>query len=257
MTPIRLDPSEPQIEDPSQPLDLTHWQPQDKRTSKLTRCLEALRDVTTAFRPVADAGEDVDKRLLKQSITPIYTLATALRDLSNELQNNCHQELNDKEKAAIAHHFTIFTKAVPTDSASPLKIARDKLSAHLDKDTLTPGYRDFWNQFDLSSVADWIIGCVRMFAIFIQPDLYHWTRNGGQAGRVTVMRFNQLELQLVVGGDEVADISELRLSRSPKEAIDRELRELVVVVRSKCPDAGNGPDSPYKQPELGEGEQQS
>ena len=248
MIPIRLDPSVPRLEDPSQQLELTHWQPQDMRTSKLTRCLESLRDLTVAFRPVAEVepGINVDKRLLKQSITPLYNLATGLRDLFNELQSNCHQELKEEEKEAVAYHFEVFSQTVPTDKTSPLKIARDKIAVHLDKDTQTPGYREFWDKFDLPTMADWVIGCIRMFTIFLQPDLYHWKRDGNQLGRDTVMRFDGREITIGIVEDQPREILGIKVTRSPKEAIERELRELVGLVRVKCPDAGNGPGSPYK-----------
>jgi hypothetical protein len=239
MIPLFLDPSDPRIEDPSQPLDLTHWQPQDKRTSKLTRCLEALRDLTTAFRSIAEnTSASVDKRLLKQSIPPLYNLATALRDLNNEIISNCPNELKDGEKKAIAHHFKIFGVAVPTTNSSPLKTARDKIAAHLDKDTQTPGYRDFWEQFELPVVADWIMGCIRMFTIFIQPDLYHWERNSGQADRYTVMRFDGQQVALEIAEGKTPELISVTLTRSPKEAIEAELRTLLALVTRLCPEAG-------------------
>lgn len=239
MTPLHFDSNTPRIEDPSQPLDLTHWKPQDKRTSKLTRCLEALRDLTRAFMPVAGTtSASVDKRLLKQSITPLYNLATALRDLNNEITSNCPTELKDEEKKTISHHFKIFGETVPTTNDSPLKTVRDKIAAHLDKETQTPGYRDYWERFDLPAIANWIMGCIRMFTIFIQPNLYHWKRDGGQADRITVMRFDgkQVVLGITDGKDPFISVT---MTRSPKEAIEAELRTLLDLVKERCPDAGN------------------
>ncbi len=248
MTPLFLDPCDPRIEDPSQPLDLTHWQPQDKRTNKLTRCLEALRDLTTAFRPIAEnTSGDVDKRVLKQSITPLYNLATTLRDLNNEIISNCPNELMDKEKKVIAHHFKIFMEAVPTTNSSPLKTARDKIAAHLEKDKLTPEYRDYWDQFDLPVVADWIMGCIRMFTIFIQPDLYHWKRDSGQADRYTVMQFDGKQVVLEIAENKEPELISVTMTRSPKEAIDAELRTLLALVKRLCPEAGK--TEAYKAPE--------
>jgi hypothetical protein len=54
--PVYLDERSPQVEAPSRNFDDHHWQPACTTTSKLTRCLDAVRDAATALAPVAACG---------------------------------------------------------------------------------------------------------------------------------------------------------------------------------------------------------
>jgi hypothetical protein len=150
--PVYLDQRPPQIEDPSRKLDDHHWQPACTTTSKLTRCLEAVRDVATALAPLSAATQpDTDKRLVKHVITPVYNLAIAIRDFYNDVQSNCGKRLKGPEQRALKNAFRAFGKAVPTGTGV-LKTARDKIAAHLDKDLTTSQYRQFWDSFGIADV---------------------------------------------------------------------------------------------------------
>lgn len=246
MQPAHPDPVTPQIEDPSLPLAPSHWQPLDRRTSKLTRCLEALRDVSTAFRALQPNS---DKRQLKLTITPIHSLAVALRDLFNELQTRDSRKLYpDEAYTALDHHFRIFTTAVPTGDESPLTLARNKLAAHLDKATQTPEYREFWEKFDLAAVADWTMGCTRMLTMLIQLTIYRWRRAGEVSGQITVMCFDSSEVTMKLSDKEGegGEILGMGFVRSPKEAIEAELLNLIRLVEQLYPNAGK--NSPYRSP---------
>ena len=54
--PVYLDSCEPELEDPARTLGAHQWLPACRTTSKLTRCLEAVRDLASALAPLAAAA---------------------------------------------------------------------------------------------------------------------------------------------------------------------------------------------------------
>lgn len=150
--PVYLDRRLPELEDPAQELATHHWQPACTTTSKLTRCLEAIRDVSAALAPLSALDQPgADKRLLKQVITPVYNLAISIRDLFNYVQSNNWKKLAKPQQSNLAKCFKKFNETVPT-GIGPLKTARDKIAAHLDKDLFTWEYRQLWDSFSYADV---------------------------------------------------------------------------------------------------------
>jgi hypothetical protein len=97
--PIYMDQSEPELEDPAEKLGPHQWQPACATTSKLTRCLEAVRDLKTVLTPLMSSAEpETEKRWVKQAVIPAYNLAIALRDLFNHIQSNCWPKLSKGQK---------------------------------------------------------------------------------------------------------------------------------------------------------------
>lgn len=224
--PVYLDQRPPQIEDPSQTPDDHHWQPACTTTSKLTRCLEAVRDVATALAPLSAAAQpDANKRLVKQVITPVYNLAIAIRDLYNDVQSNCWKKLKGPEQKTMKTAFQAFGKSVPT-GAGVLKTARDKIAAHLDKDLFTSQYRQFWDSFCVADVLGWIRGCIKMLSMLLVPDIYSWTRSSGYNNVVNLMNVDGSEVSLLIKDDEPECIVGIQFATSPKYGLSKEVEDL-------------------------------
>jgi hypothetical protein len=169
--PVYLDQREPELEDPSQELGTHQWRPACVATGKLTRCLEAVRDIATALGPLSQSLQPAaDKRLVKQAIPPIYNLAISIRDLFNYVQSNCWGGFDKQKRAKLVKRFNQFGETMSTVSGA-LKTARDKIAAHLDKDVCTTEYRRFWDSFGISDILGWINGCLRMLRVLILPDI--------------------------------------------------------------------------------------
>jgi hypothetical protein len=247
--PFYLDQHPPRIEDPSRPREDHHWLPACDRTNKLTRCLEAVRDVATALAPVTAAAQpDLDKRLVKQLITPIYNLATALRDLYNYVQSNCWTRLKGPEQRTLKNAFQAFTKTVPTGKGV-LKTARDKIAAHLDKDVFTSQYRQFWDSFGIADVLGWIRGCIRMMALLMDPDIYSWTRSSGYSNVVNLMNVDGSEVSLLIKDDKPECIVGIQFATSPKSGIAKEVREVLLSCSAICKRLGINEGTTWKLPE--------
>jgi len=132
--------------------------------------------------------------------------------------------------AAITQHYQDFAVKVPTDKTSPLRAARDKIGAHLD-----PDYREYWAKFDLPAMLGWINGSIAMFAVLIQPDLYHWQRGDETGDLLTTMSFDGREVTLKVVEGKPHSIVRTAVTHSPKEAIRDELLKLLAMIDAKMP----------------------
>jgi hypothetical protein len=224
--PFYVDERSPELEDPSRASADHLWQPACGTTSRLVRCLEAIRDISTAVAPLSALPHpDADKRLVKQVIIPVYNLALGIRDLFNSVQSTRWTKLDKQKQTKLVRRFRQFGEAVPTKTGA-LKTARDKIAAHLDKDTPTWQYRQFWDSFGLADVLGWIRGCMRMLSILIPPDIYSWTRPSGFTNVVNLMNVDGTEVSLLMKEEEPDALVGLWFVISPKAGIVREAREL-------------------------------
>ena len=71
----------------------------------------------------------------------------------------------------------------------------------------------------------WVRDCVEVLVPMLEPDSYHWTR--GDSPHITsLMRFDGKEVRLYdVEGQGV--ILDIRLARSPKDGIVREVQQVL------------------------------
>jgi hypothetical protein len=228
--PIYLDKHPPRIEDPAKDLEADHWQPVCITTNKLTKCLEAIRDISAALSPIMASTEpEPDKRLVKPLVTPIYNLAVELRDLYNDVESHCWEDLTLRQQRQIRDAFQLFTKSVPTDKGT-LKTVRDKIASHLDKDLFTTEYRPLWQSFTVSDIIFWIRKCMDFFGVMLLPDIYSWTRSSGHADVAILMNVDGNEVSLLLKDDQPECIVGFKHSASPKYDIAAKLEELA----SKC-----------------------
>jgi hypothetical protein len=202
------------------------WQPACGAGSRLARCLEAIRDTSTALAPIsAAANPGADKRLVKQLIVPIYNLATAIRDLFNYVQSTRWTSLDKQKQAKLAKRFKQFGEAVPTGKGK-LKTARDKIGAHLDRDSYAWEYREFWESVDIASTLRWIRGCLRMLQILLPLDVYSWTRPSRYSNVVNLMNVDGTEVSILMKEGEPDCLVGVQFVVSPKAGFVREAREL-------------------------------
>jgi hypothetical protein len=224
--PVYIDPRPPQSEDPARPPSPYHWVPACHTTSKLARCLEAVRDVSTALAPLSASPQpDADKRMVKHLIPPIYNLAIAIRDLFNDVQSTQWTRLDKKRQEKLAKRFKQFGEAVPTGKGA-LKTARNKIGAHLDKDTFTWEYRQFWDAFGIADTLGWVRGCMRMLQVLIPPDIYTWTRASREKDVVNLMTADGSEVSIRLKDGEPEALIRLQITSSPKLGFVQEARAL-------------------------------
>jgi hypothetical protein len=224
--PVYIDQRPPELEDPSRERADHQWQPACGAGSRLARCLEAIRDTSIALAPISSApNPGTDKRLVKQLIVPIYNLATAIRDLFNYIQSTRWTSLGKQKQARLAKRFKSFGEAVPTGKGN-LKTVRDKISAHLDRDTYIWEYRGFWESVDIANTLRWIRGCLRMLQILLPLDVYSWTRPSGYSNVVNLMNVDGTEVSFLMKEGAPDCLVGVQFVVSPKAGFVREAREL-------------------------------
>jgi hypothetical protein len=230
--PICLDNRRPQIEDLSEALADHHWQPACLTTSKLVKCVESLRNVSQTLIPIIAASPpEPKKRLILPMVVPISNLATGLRDLFNDVQAVCWEELTKREQRQIADAFKTFHDAVPTNTGL-LKLIRDKIGAHVDAGLFATDLRDVWDQMTLADCLAWIRACAKFFWLMLAPDLYSWTRQSTDADTLYLMNVDSWEVGIHMEDNEPESIIRVNIARSPKWAPTEEIKVLV----SNCVD---------------------
>jgi hypothetical protein len=220
-----LDQGEPEIDDPAEQPAANRWGAGDSITAKLVRSLEALRDLKTSLRALASPDVALsDKRALKQIITPVYNFAMSLRDLFNDINSNALSRLTLEEQRQLVEQFDEFGQHVPTIFGSPLKEARDKITAHLDKKASASELRNLWDGFDIAAILGWIRHCLRMLGPLLAADVYTWRRNGGS----NIMRFEGREVHLCDDPSHGLIFGAITLTETPRRAIAREAEQVCV-----------------------------
>jgi hypothetical protein len=243
--PIYLDDRDPEIDDPAGQIAGHRWLPANRTTFKLTRCLEAFRDLKTALVPLASAADlATDKRAAKLLVVPVYNVAMGVRDLFNDIHSNSWSTLDPETKEGLDRQFRLFGEKVPTDQGA-LKTIRDKIGAHLVDNKLFPtGSRPVWEQFDIRDVLEWIYYCVEMIGPLLELDAYAWSRSSGNPQVANIMSVDGSEVSLLIEDGEPTMIVGLRLTRSPREGIVREVQEVVAAWVEVAKRLGLKPDAP-------------
>jgi hypothetical protein len=226
LIPVYLDDRQPELDDPAQEPAVHRWVAGCATADKLMRFLEAIRDTSSALKPLLLPNLQTDRRQLKHAITPVYNLAIGLRDLFNYIQSNRWRELSKSRQREVAKRFKQSTDAVPTKDG-PLKLARDKIAAHLDKDLSTREYREIWCGFGPAEILNCIKACIKFLECLLHLKLYAWTRSSSHDNVCGLMTVDGREMSMLVENGAPTTPVGLNLVVSPAYGIVREARELV------------------------------
>jgi hypothetical protein len=225
--PVYLDDRTPELQDPSREPAEHEWQAADPTTSKLTRCLEAVRDVSAALSSLTKVDDpEQDKRPWKVAITPVYNLAEAVRELYNEALSNGWSRIVRKEQITLKAGFEEFLKAVPTEKGSILRTARDQIASHIQYGFTTEEYRKLWESFGVGDVLRWTEASLILLNGLLNPDIYAWTRPSGFDNVDVIMNVDSQEVSLLIEDGEAKEIVGHKISKSPKYGFLSELLTL-------------------------------
>jgi hypothetical protein len=231
LVPIYGDSREPELDDAAADECWHRWKPHSPLTNKLFCCVDAMRDTRTALSPLLLAPDEVgNKRRLVPALTAVFKWAKCVRDLHEGIGNQAKGRISKAERQALSKLFRAFEKQVNTNDG-PMKTARDKLAAHVDKDVFKDDPRTLWAGFSLPAILCWIRASVEMMAALIEPDVYAWTRGEDGSRFVRVMQFDSREVCLAFEEGKAPTVVSMTLARSPKYGIEREVRQLVAVCR--------------------------
>jgi hypothetical protein len=238
-TPVYADSSEPEVVDPGRHQAPTVWMGANLISFKLLRCIEAVRDLTRILENIVGLDDPLcDKRGAKMLASPLYTLATGVRDMFNELEGNAkeYQTVSPAQHKELRDRAAQFAKQVPLDKTSDLKAVRDKIDAHVDKDAVTSPEK-YWDKVNLLTFLQWIQVCLGQIMHLLTLDVYGWTRESGQPDVWSLMSVDGTLVDLYMQDDEPKAIVSVTFAKSPKYGIADEIRTLSSLcseVLSKC-----------------------
>jgi hypothetical protein len=228
--PILIDESTPRIADPACGIKTDDWQPANVLTIKLVCCLEAIRDLKPICGILAlssDPGSD--RRLVKTLATPLYSLAMGIHDLFGEVEHSELKAMPMQTQRAFRNRVADFTQSVLGGKDGPLKKVRDKIGAHIDKDTILGG-QDLWASVDLTFYVTILRLCMNELDHFLRLDNYAWLRRSDCPNRVRLMNIDGTLVDLAGDNGELKSIVAVSYVKSPRFGIVGELNELVGVV---------------------------
>lgn len=226
---LLADSDEPQIKDASVQQASTVWHGANGISFKLLRCLEAARDITKIFEVLADLGDPfLDKRWAKQVASPLYNLASGVKDMFNELEGNAryYSILDDKKRRELRKRAIQFAEQVPLDSQSELRAVRDKIGSHIDKDAvITPD--EYWSKVNLDAYLVWLRNSLEQLLHLLSLDVYGWTRDSGYPDVWSLMNVDGTVVDLYLQDGQPVSILKVTLAKSPKYGVQNENIKLV------------------------------
>ena len=237
--PLYIDEREPEIDDPALLSSNKTWKGTNEISFKLLRCLETLRDISRNMEVLALINEpSSDKRLVKQLSSPLYTLATCVLDMFNELESNAknYVELDSPQHKEIISKKKQFIVDVPMDSKSALRIVRDKIDSHIDKVAVIKP-EDYWVNVDLSPFLKWMGICLEQFNYLLSLDVYAWTRDSGHPDVWSFMNVDGKLVDWYMQDGKPVSIIAVTVVKSPKYGVLSEIKKFLEVyneVACKC-----------------------
>jgi len=179
-----------------------------------------------------------DQRWAKLLATPLYNLASGVRDMFNELEGNAkaYSTVSPAQHRELRKRATHFAEQVPLYQDSDLRAVRDKIGAHVDKDAVISPDK-YWSKVDLLSFLRQIKVCLEQIMHFLTLDIYGWTRDSGHPDVWSLMSVDGTVVDLYMQDGKPVAILSVALAKSPKSGIASEVRELITLynrVAAKC-----------------------
>ncbi|WP_039913004.1 hypothetical protein [Cellvibrio mixtus] len=176
--PIYLDNTPRNISDSLEAVEVDSWYPSNSASQKLWRCLESLRDLDDLLIDSSNQKNSTKrKRKLKIALTPLHSLIISLDDLCNNIQ--CNEEtrglLDDSKVKEVSEIQKIYSRLLPHDHKSNITTARNKLSAHVDKNIFPLEAQKIGGVITSSEFGRWLHICLHLILDLTKLDIYQWS----------------------------------------------------------------------------------
>jgi hypothetical protein len=231
--------NEQEIKNPALLQPITAWQGSNEISFKLLLCLEALRDLEKNMESLSKLNNpNTDQRLVKQLASPLYSLASGVKGMFNELNGNAknYTVIASKQHKGIIRRQKHFTSNVPMDNQSDLRIVRDKIDSHIDKEAVIKP-ENYWAKVDLRSFLKWMGVCLEQILYFLSLDVYGWTRDSGDPNIWSLMSVDGTLVNWYMKDEKPFSIVDITFVKSPKYGVLSEVKTFVTLyneVARKC-----------------------
>ncbi len=229
--PIFLDKTPRIISDPLKGAEIDYWYPSNSAAQKLWRCLESLRDLDDLLIDSANQKNATKrKRKLKIALTPLHSLIKSLDDLCNTIQ--CNKEtrglLDESKIREVSEIQKTYTRLLPHDHKSIITTARNKLSAHVDKNMLPSEAQKIGETITSSEFGRYLHICLHLTLDLTKLDIYHWSCKSPGKDYVCFMQFEPFIVTMKIEGENSPALVGLNIANgSPRNAIPEIVQSLV------------------------------
>jgi hypothetical protein len=229
--PLYQDWDEPEIHDPALSQTSTVWRGSNEISFKLLRCLEAVRDLSRSMDSLAKLDNpNTDMRLVKQLASPLFTLAGCVLDMFNHLESNAkdYTVITSSQQKEIANRREQFRVDVPTGKGTDLRVVRDKIDSHIDKDSVIKP-EDFWTKVNLCSFLGWMGSCLEQVLYLLSLDVYGWTRESKHPDIWSLMSVDGTLVDFYMQDGKPVAILNVTFVNSPKNGVFSEIEAFVAL----------------------------
>jgi hypothetical protein len=174
-------------------LQPANWRPANVAAQKLFRCVECLRDIDVLLKSAGRSKNPVKRRRrLKIMLTPLHSLAEASRDLLNDLECNPDTvcRLPQGVRELLPHMCSQLLRNVSIGKGGLLSTARNKISAHIDRDFSSDEMRTLLSQAEPAQIGLWIHTCVAIVADLIKVPVFFWACDSDRRDAIRIL-FNE------------------------------------------------------------------
>lgn len=220
-----------QLTDIAEEDDKRHdWHPANPAATKLFRCVECLRDIEAMLKGAGRSKNKVkQRRKMKIMLTSLHSLATGIRDLLNDLENNPDtiQKLPKGAREIVPKLRTRFLANVAIGNGDLLSQARNKISAHVDKDLQPREARTLLGNAKPAQVGWWLHSCVTVLADVIKLPVYFWSVESEHKDWIRIMFNEPLLSTITISNGRIEKLIALHFIRKPPR---RHILELLMRV---------------------------
>ena len=166
------------------------WNPANLPAQKLFRCVECLRDIEVLLQTAGRSKNKVkQRRKLKILHTPLHSLVEAIRDLTNDLENNPDtvRRLPDGARELVPQLRSQLLQISTIEKGGLLSTTRDKIAAHVDRELSTEEMRILLSQADSSRIGLWLHACISVLCDLIKLPAYFWSCQPEGEGSVRIL----------------------------------------------------------------------
>jgi hypothetical protein len=166
---------------------------------------------------------------------PLYSLASEIKNIFNDLQGNAREygQLKEKQRRQINKRLAKYLKEVPLQDGA-LRTIRDKISSHVDKGIFTGDPRKVWELVNLDLQLEWLRISTEELIFLLSLDVYAWTRESGYPEIFRVMSVDGVQVDLNLEETVILNVS---MVRSPKYYIAQRVQEVAALcarIKAKC-----------------------
>ncbi len=208
-----------QLIDSATELQPHNWQPANVAAEKLFRCIESLRDIDELLVSAKRSKNPVKRRRkLKILLTPLHSLAEDIRTLLNDLECNpdSYSRLPSGTRGLLPHMRSQLLRNVAIGSGGLLSTARNKISAHIDKDLSPEEMRELLALAEPAQVGLWLHACVSVISDLIKLPVFFWSCDAGRENAVRILFCEPFVVTMGIGADgKVSSLLDIHLIPKP------------------------------------------